>query len=244
MIIGTHKDKEDECTTETRKMKNKRLNELLLPEFKKEVIYYRQSPMKELVHALNAKTPGEEEKRTAKGIRHTISTECSAEAVEIPLQWHALEGVIEDLSKALKRGVLSKDECFATAESLHFDDEDALDAALVYLDQLNLLLYYPNILPGVVFANTQVLFDKVSELVVTAHEIRDGGTTTCMDEKWQRFNDHALVSAKFLKQERFQKHYKPGLFNHENLMLLFKELCIFAFFNDKEVFVPALLHID
>ena len=61
------------------------------------------------------------------------------------------------------------------------------------------------------------------------------------DEKWQRFCDHALVSAEFLAQEEFQKHYKPGLFSHDDLMLLFKKLLIFAVFNKTEVFVPALL---
>ena len=245
MIIGTHKDKEHECTTETREVKNKRFAELLLPEFKREVLYYRPAPPQELIYALNAKDPGEEEKCTADRIRLQVSTECIAEAVEIPLQWHALEGALEDLAKAFKRDVLSKEECFAAAQALHFEDEFALDAALNYLDQFNLIFYYPEILPGVVFASAQVLLDKVTELVVAAHELRDGKTATAMskmpDDKWQRFIVHALVSAEFLAQEDFQKHYKPGLFDHDDLILLFKELLIFAVFNETEVFVPALL---
>ncbi|MCG8624655.1 MAG: hypothetical protein MJE68_22000, partial [Proteobacteria bacterium] len=112
MIVGTHKDEEHMCTTETRKDKNERLATLLLPEFKKEVLYYRPAPPKELIYALNAKNPGKEEKSYAEGIRLKVSSECAAEAVEIPLQWHALEGVLEDLAKALDRDVLSRDECF------------------------------------------------------------------------------------------------------------------------------------
>ena len=245
MIIGTHKDEEHKCTTETRKDKNERLAALLLPEFKKEVLYYRPAPSKELIYALNAKNPGEEEKCTADRIRLQVSSECTAEAVEIPLQWHAMEGVLEDLANALKRDVLSLEECFAAAQSLHFENESALDAALNYLDQLNLIFYYPDILPGVVFASAQVLLDKVTELVVAAHELRDGITAIAIskmpDEKWQRFCDHALISAEFLAQEEFQKHYKPGLFDHDDLMLLFKKLLIFAVFSKTEVFVPALL---
>ena len=243
MIVGTHKDEEHMCTTETRKDKNERLATLLLPEFKKEVLYYRPAPPKELIYALNAKSPGKEEKSTAESIRLQVSSECAAEAVEIPLQWHALEGVLEDLAKALDRDVLSRDECFRAAESLHFEDESALDDALKYLDQLNLIFYYPDILPGVVFSSAQVLLDKVTELVVAVHELQDGipATGKMADEKWQRFCDHALVSADFLAQEEFQKHYKPGLFSHDDLMLLFKKLLIFAVFNKTEVFVPALL---
>ena len=143
MIVGTHKDEEHMCTTETRKDKNERLTTLLLPEFKDEVLYYQLAPSKELIYALNAKNPGKEEKSTADRIRLQVSSECAAEAVEIPLQWHTLEGVLEDLAKALDRDVLSRDECFRAAESLHFEDESALDDALKYLDQLNLIFYYP-----------------------------------------------------------------------------------------------------
>ena len=243
MIVGTHKDEEHMCTTETRKDKNERLATLLLPEFKKEVLYYRPAPPKELIYALNAKNPGKAEKNTAESIRLQVSSECAAEAVEIPLQWHALEGVLEDLAKALDRDVLSRDECFRAAESLHFEDESALDDALKYLDQLNLIFYYPHILPGVVFASAQILLDKVTELVVAVHELQDGipATGKMADEKWQRFCDHALVSAEFLAQKEFQKHYKPGLFIHDDLIVLFKKLLIFAAFNETEVFVPALL---
>ena len=243
MIVGTHKDEEHMCTTETRKDKNERLTTLLLPEFKDEVLYYQLAPSKELIYALNAKNPGKEEKSTADRIRLQVSSECAAEAVEIPLQWHALEGVLEDLAKALDRDVLSRDECFRAAESLHFEDESALDDALKYLDQLNLIFYYPDILPGIVFASAQVLLDKVTELVVAAHELQDGtsATTGLPGVKWQRFCDHALVSAEFLAQKEFQKHYKPDLFSHYDLMLLFKKLLIFAVFNKTEVFVPALL---
>ena len=243
MIVGTHKDEEHMCTTETRKDKNERLATLLLPEFKKEVLYYRPAPPKELIYALNAKNPGKEEKSTAESIRLKVSSECAAEAVEIPLQWHALEGVLEDLAKALDRDVLSRDECFRAAESLHFEDESALDDALKYLDQLNLIFYYPDILPGVIFASAQVLLDKVTELVVAVHELQDGtlATDEIPDEKWQRFCDHALVSAEFLAQKEFKKHYKPDLFIHDDLIVLFKKLLIFAVFNETEVFVPALL---
>ena len=245
IIVGTHKDKESECTTETRESKNKRLAEILLPEFKGEVKYYRQRPSKEFIFPLNAQFPGEEEKKIAAEIRRLISVECEAEAVDIPLQWHALEALLEDLTKAFGRDVISKEECFAAAKDLHFEDESALNAALQYLDQLNLIYYYPDILPGVVFASAQVLLDKVTELVLAVHELQDGKTTTAMsrlqDEKWQRFCDHALVSAEFLAQELFQRHYVPGVFNHINLMDLFKELLIFAHFSSTEVLVPAIL---
>ena len=241
MIIGTHKDKEHECTKETRAAKNEKLINLLLPEFVDEVEFYCRDP-KQLVFPLNAKTPGDEEKGTAKYVR-TLVSECSASIVEIPLQWHGLEVLLEDLVKVLKRGILSIEECLTAAQDLHFDDEAAFDAALKYLHELNIVFYYPDILPGVVFASAQVLLDKVTELVKAIHEERYGTAVkrNRRGKMWRRFCDHALVSAEFLAQEEFQKHYKPGLFDHNDLMLLFKKLLIFAVISEMEVFVPALL---
>ena len=239
MIIGTHKDKEHECKTESRKDKNALLLDMLLPEFEDEIHYHQLKPSKEVIFPLNAQFPGEEEKKIAAEIRRLISVECEAEAVDIPLQWHALEALLEDLTKAFGRDVISKEECFAAAKDLHFEDESALNAALQYLDQLNLIYYYPDILPGVVFASAQVLLDKVTELVRAAHDLLDGKKPK--DAKWQRFCDYALITADFLAQEEFQSHYRPGVFGHINLMDLFKSLLIFAHFNAEEVFVPAIL---
>ena len=114
----------------------------------------------------------------------------------------------------------------------------------MYLDQLNLVFYYPDILPGVVFASAQVLLDKVTELVRAVHEVRYGDSSVrhkLRDKMWQKFCDYALVSAEFLAQEEFQPHYIPDMFTHHHLTLLFKKLLIFADFSDSEQFVPALL---
>ena len=243
MIIGTHKDKEHECKNESREDKDRKLVKLLLPEFKDEVEYFCLRP-KKLVFPLNAKNPGDDEKKIAGDIRELVSTKCAAEAVEIPLQWHGLEVLLEDLATSLKRDVISKEECLTAAQDLHFEDEAALDAALVYLDQLNLVFYYPDILPGVVFASAQVLLDKVTELVRAVHEVRYGDSSVrhkLRDKTWQKFCDYALVSAEFLAQEEFQPHYIPNMFTHHHLTLLFKKLLIFADFSDSEQFVPALL---
>ena len=242
MIIGTHKDKEHECMKETREAKNEKLVNLLLPEFVDEVEFYCMEP-KQVVFPLNARNPGDEEKQTAEYVRFLVSR-CSASVVEIPLQWHGLEVLLEDLAKVLERGILSINECFAAAQNLHFDDEAGFDAALKYLDQLNIIFYYPDILPGVVFASAQVLLDKVTELVRAIHQVRHGAVTVKRYQQgkiWRRFCDHALVSQEFLAQECFQEHYVPDLFESKDLIVLFKKLLIFADFSDEESFVPALL---
>ena len=55
-------------------------------------------------------------------------------------------------------------------EKLHFE-EDFLDAAIQYLDELSVIFYHCNILPDLVFADPQVLLDKVTELVIKSFEL-------------------------------------------------------------------------
>jgi len=66
---------------------------------------------------------------------------------------------------ATEKGVsiVSAKECRQIAQRLHMGEE-AFDAALNYLVALNFFHYYPTILPDVVFCDTQVLPDKMSEL--------------------------------------------------------------------------------
>ena len=58
---------------------------------------------------------------------------------------------------------------------------------------------------------------------------------------WRKFYEFALVTADFLSQPEFSKHYVPGLFECEHLIKLFKELLISATFGESQLFVPALL---
>lgn len=168
MIIGTHRDREHECTSESRSDKNEKFVELLLPEFSGEIKY---NPLRvgELIFPLNAQTPGDEDKHLAQIIRNVISENCFIER-DIPLQWHAFEAVLEGLSLTLGRGVLSIEECITASQHLQFDDETAVHSALLYLDRLNLVFYYPDIIPNAVFVRSQVLLDKITELVKAAHE--------------------------------------------------------------------------
>ena len=154
----------------------------------------------------------------------------------------ALEIVLDEITHVLQRGLLHKNECFEVARRLHFD-ESTLEAALMYLDELSLILYYPDILPDLVFTNPQVLLDKVSELVKFHHNLMKCCGLASGDKAWQEFFHHALVTVEFLSQEDFKEHYVPGLFMPENLLTLCRKLFIFAHFSEGKFFVPCLLRM-
>ena len=236
VMVGTHKDEEKKYG-ESRETKNQKLREMLLPTFEKEIIYY-QPGTDQVLFPMNAKCPGKEEEDMAQAIVSKFSTENRSDKRQLPLQWLGFEIMLEEITQRLKRGILSRSECLEVAHRLHLD-ESALDAALIYLDELSLVFYYPEILPEVVFTNPQVLLDKISELVKVHHD----KLMRCSGEDWQKFFCHALVTVEFLQQKVFNKHYVSGLFEPEQLAILYRKLLIFADFSEGRFFVPSLLRM-
>ena len=241
MIVGTHRDEEHKCTSESRQEKNKKLADILLPAFEDEVIFYKQS---ELIFPVNAKDPAEFDKSIAKNVQGLVLDECEPVSIDVPLQYFSLEILLEEVSLSLDRGVLSKEECLRAAKDLYFD-EHSLDAALQFLDEISAVFYFPEILEGVVFTNPQVLLDKVTELVEKIFRLRKniGGEAIGLTRSWQKFKEHGIVSLKLLQREEFNKHYVPEIFAPVDLVKLFKELLIIADFSASEYIMPALLPV-
>ena len=241
MVLGTHADLEWK-SEESREQKNKKILSLLLPNLEEQIIYH-DVPSKQVVFPLNTLNPGREEERNIKKIRDILFRSSSVPPVDIPLRWFAFEILLKQMTSALFRGVLSREECFTVAMNmLYFEDDAAeFDAAIQYLHNLSVLFYYQDILPEVVFADPQIIYDKVSELVFARYQLTTNKPFISLTYHWLKFYEFALVTAEFLSQPIFNKHYVPGLFEPEHLIKLFNELLIFATFNESQLFVPALL---
>ena len=243
MVIGTHVDHEKK-SSESRDEKNRKILKHLSPLDQKHIMFHDASE-KKVLFPINARFPGDAEDKIVKQIRQALLCTDLVKPVDIPSRWFALEILLEEMAQALERGVLSKEDCITAAiEKLHFE-EDAVDAALQYLDQVSAILYYPKIFPNVVFADPQIVLDKISELVFKSVEMEKLSKEQALTGEWIKFHEFALVTIKFLSQKVFETHYVPGLFEVDDLVVLFKKLLIFATFSASEYFVPALLrHLD
>ena len=235
MFVATHRGLEAECS-ETRADKNKRLLEMFTPHFLDQLIYYR--PFNEVIFPINAKNPTEEDLEVASKICEQIS-KFAPNPYKIPVGWFLLE---HDIRMLAKKGIISLQECRDIATRLKITNE-GLDAALNYLNELNILLYYPSLLPGVIFAEAQSLLNKLTELVAYSYKLRQGHVKEPLTGEWKRFQDEGIVTFQMLQHERFSSHYIPGLFTPTHLLELFKGLLIFAPLTANEYFMPCLLPV-
>ena len=244
IVVGTHKDKEHECPDETRQQKNEKLCSILCPVMQDELIFSGDA-MNQLIFPVNTKEPGEEEREIAAVLRRKIE-KCSRK-VKIPIWWFIFEMILRKLAELLGRRVLSRQECLQVAHTLSFHDK-AFDAAITFFHRLNVVLYYPDILPNVIFTDSQVPLDKISELVQRSYELRaakqgkqEQQACKAIDGKWARFRDQGIIAFEFLGE--FPKHYKDGLFTPADLVKLLEAVLILAPISKDEYFMPCLLEM-
>ena len=215
---------------ETLAEKDQQLLEMLKPEFSDQLIYHSKD-MKQLLIPLNTLNPDEIDKARATAIRKAVENS-PAQEVEVPIWWYIFEQLLQELATRLGRKVLSKVECLEVANMLGFK-ESALEAALRFFDELNVIKYSPKVLPNVVFIDSQVPLDKVSELVRESYLLRGDSSveqsnsdSSPVEGKWSHFRDHGVVSPELMR--KFPSHYVPGIFTVDDLSELLKELLVFA----------------
>ena len=235
LVVGTHLDLAHK-SPESIEDKNKRLLEMLTLALGKKLITRTSD---KVVFPLNALTPGEDDRKVAGEIRGEIAKDKHlSEPYKVPIAWFLLE---QDMQK-LERSVVNLHTCYQLGSILHMT-KTTVNAALDYFHELNIILYYPSILPNVVFVSPQVIVDKVTELIECSLYLRGRPESEEVDsdERWQTFIDHGELSVETLADPKFFKHFVPELFTPHQLLLVFQNLFIVAPISDTIYFMPSLL---
>ena len=244
LFLATHRDMvADESLPGVLDSLHKRLKEILLPQFKEQLIFCDES-MEDFIFTLNAEKPVKEDVECAEAVRRCLSGEKEGrKVVKVPLRWYALYQKLLQVAEGLGKKVLSREQCQVVAESMKIDDESC-EEALNFFNGLNMLFYFPNILEHLVFMDPQILLDKVTELVEESYRMRQ-------DKKNQplcpttgdrlKFRDYGQVTEKFLSE--FDSHYEEPLFTPKELITLLKGLLVFADLSEDVYFMPCLLQV-
>ena len=238
LVVGTHRDKEGQCS-ESRKEKNEKLVALLTPEFQRMLLYYGEE-IQELIFPVNSKDPDTQDHEVAKELRKAIiSAMSSLKSHKTPLAWHILEIALRKLAASMRRSILSRQECLRVARKLHLSAEQ-LDAAFYHFMQLNVVLYYRELMPHAVFTDPQIVFDKVTELVQYSYRLqcKPDKQTVARGELLQ-FRDEGIITLNLLKE--FPMHYVPDLFSPSDLISVLEHQLIIAHISEGKYFMPSLL---
>ena len=216
---------------ETLDEKNRLLNQMLGSDYTNQLTFLSKD-MKQIIFPVNALKRGEQEVEMAGMIRKAVESS-SAKEVEVPIWWYIFELLLQELAKQLQRKVISKAECLELAHELGFSERD-LEAALRFFNQLNVIKYTPEVLPKIIFTDSQVPLDKVSELIKENYRLRGFQTsaelssaeTSPVKGKQKYFRDQGVVSRELMS--KFQAHYVPGIFCEEDLSKLLQHMLVFA----------------
>ena len=238
IIVGTHRDLQ--CDGETMEDKNEQLLELLTPSMKDHLIHSNRRK-KELIFPLNTKQPDETDRKVVKELCKSVLS--VKERIKqgkkmIPLRWLVFHQEIQSLSTKTKSDLLSFEECCQVASRLHMVDDTA--AALKFFSDLNVILYYPSILPNVVFTNPQSLLNIFTEIIKRIAYDTDNAQAN--DPLFIRACEEGIISIKLIDwiKQHFPQAYKPSMFEAHDLIGLLLHLGIVSKYNN-DYFMPSLL---
>ena len=254
ILIGTFLDKLENPGRKLSEINNWLIN-LLRSECIDQLIFYDET-LSQLIFPLNAQSPGSNEQKIAKLLRQEVENARSQE-IDVPIRWHALELALKELANQNNRLVLSLEECTEVAQMFNIHKKPLVES-LKYFHKYHIFHYYHDILPNIVFTSTQVLLDKLTELVKEVYRMKGlvvslkGGVPR--SGKWQKFKHQGIVTLEFLENECFSKHYVSGIFSPSDLLKIFDKHLILAPFvreltnikfysQDAHYFMPSLLNM-
>ena len=214
------------------------ITEMLPPEMQQCVITNGRS-LREVTFRINARSPEEQDFDTVGRLKGALMLCSQAKPRDLPLKWYGYEVALQMLMQKSHRQSLSRQECEFIAYKLGFDLVE-MNAALNYLRQLNIIAYY-KVLPNVIFGSSQVVLDKVTELVCYSLQLKErfviGGIGL-----GRKFVQQGIISLKFLKSPALFKHYNK-LFGPEDLLKVLVSLLVVSEVSLGEYFVPCVLDV-
>ena len=241
-IIGTFKD---QCTEQMLQEKQEAVDECIKP-------FTQSKKCAALTPSRHVNNPvftidGSEQGWASNG--HVVddlhaNIECVTEGlgVKIPIRWFLFLNLLKDHSKTSH--FLSLNECYRIAEEedIAMDKAD-VDEALVLFDELNLILYFPNVLNNVVFCSPEFLYNKVSEIIAQSFDCVDSRSGLSRRERLD-FHETGIFTINLLEKVRSLHSGFNDVFNIDKLLCLLMKLCIIAKVSDDSFFIPCVLALE
>ena len=240
-FVGTFQDQQDTCTEETPDGKDERLHSMIteiLPEEMQQCVITNGGSLRHATFRVNARKPEEGDFETVRRLKEALVSKSRAKPRDLPLKWCGLEVALRVMMEKMGRQVLSREECEFVGHKLGFDPP-SLKAALNYLRELH-IIWFHDALPHVVFGSSQVIMNKVTEIVAYCLELKKEGRALSGEER--KFVQQGIISLAMLAT--FSKHYRSGLFSPEDLLKILKSVLVVTEVGCGEYLVPCVLEVS
>ena len=243
-FVGTHLDTySPESCSESPNEKDERLCSIvteMLPQDMQQSVITTGGSLSHVTFRINAREPGEADFEKVDQLKHLLLSRSRVKSRNLPLKWYGYELALHLLMQELGRQCLSRKECEFIGHKLGFDVA-TLNAALEYLCQLNILSFF-DALPGVIFGSSQVILDKITELVTYNLQLKDD--TGAMSGPQRKFLHQGIVSLKILQSPQLSKHYIKGLFEPNHLLDVLKSKLVVTKVGENEFMMPCVLEVS
>ena len=221
VVIGTHRDKlllKNRAITAI----NHELKKVFLPSSEKELIAWHSH--NEILFPINCRTPSRADLQILDEIRKSISDASIGEEVNTPPNYFMFEQDVIHHAKQKNREIVSLAECEEIGQQLKMSPE-LIQEALIFLNQHNVFLYFPHIIPDVVFTNPQASLNFVNRIVAFRYKVLSGkcvGLTTEYSLSLKR----AVITLDMLDHESISSCFFPGLYESHHALRLFTRLSV------------------
>ena len=166
--------------------------------------------------------------------------------VKIPIRWYVFDLNMKKEASTETHGIISLESCFDIGREFGMDKPE-VKYCLNYLDSMRLCIYYPNIIPDVVFTSPQFLIDCLSNIVRVSfvddlQQILPKGVSLS-DETVQSLKRDGVFNELLL--DSLGLTFLPSLFSKSNLLSLLRHFRLIspikAACDVHQYFIPVLL---
>ena len=246
MIIGTYYDKMRYWPFyESLREKNAQIL-TSLSEFHNSLVFYNESS-EEVIFPVDNLCWFNREKISSSIRERIMSFQTNVGiSAPIPVRWYMFELRVKEEASQKNHGMITLKSCCAIGINFSMTKDDVLKS-ITYLHSMALFLYFPTVLPKVIFTNPQYLLDMLSALirvsfVDSVDDILPEGQSLELKSQRKFYEDGIFDS--YLVKKLCLPFVSP-LFSEEKFLKLLQYLCIVApiFSADflKKYFMPVVL---
>ena len=196
LIVGTHRDEEENSVGETRGQKEKKVKDIITSSRMEENVIYTDESHEHIIFAINAKNPEDYDVSLGHKIMMEVMNEGRARHVSIPLKYLNLELALKQFSTT-ENPAFSFNEVFSLM-TRYFKDHKSLKAGLEYLNQSFRIFYFSKL--ELVFGEPQFLLNFITIIIVRHIELTTNPKkSVASDGSWKCFKEQGIITEEILK---------------------------------------------